>query len=205
MNAQDISRYWWLQDIIRYLHISPYISSGSENRGYCNCRSWHVFFTGPTYPFCIQSLGFLEGCILLKCLWQVCSKGKKQQPFDSKIFWRKSQVSITGPSNSVPDLGSHEVPATCWGGMSFRSSHLVEFTYVHLILNGKLQIRLPNLVWMCFCMSLHCDNTYGHMVMNMAGEYSNKTLLSCFGTLRQPLFLDMLSIVPKYPTPSKYQ
>ena len=41
------------------------------------------------YPCSIQSLGFLERCILLKCLWQVCSKEKKQQPFDSKIFWRE--------------------------------------------------------------------------------------------------------------------
>jgi hypothetical protein len=182
MNAQDISRYWWLQDIIRYLHISPVglktVATATAGHDMFSLQDPHIHFV--SNPLDSWKVVFF---------WSVCGRcapKKKQQPFDSKIFWRKSQVSITGPSNSVPDLGSHEVPATCWGGMSFRSSHLVEFTYVHLILNGKLQIRLPNLVWMCFCMSLHCDNTYGHMVMNMAGEYSNKTLLSCFGTLRSP-------------------
>ena len=138
MNARDISRYWWLQDIIRYLHISPV---GLKTVATATAGHDMSSLQDPTYPFSIQSLGFLE-----------------------------SQVSI-GPSNSVPDLGSHEVPATCWGGMSFGSSHL-EFTYVHLILNGKLQIRLPNLVWMCFCMSLHCDNTYP--IGSMYGIYANK-------------------------------
>ena len=187
--AHECSRYLKILMTSRYHKISPYISIYLQ----WVWKPWLLqlqvmtCFLYRTHISILYPIPWIPGRLYSS---EVSVAGvlqsKKQQPFDSKIFWRKSQVSITGPSNSVPDLGSHEVPATCWGGMSFRSSHLVEFTYVHLILNGKLQIRLPNLVWMCFCMSLHCDNTYGHMVMNMAGEYSNKTLLSCFGTLRSP-------------------